>query len=188
MPTWERGRPARTIARHSLGHLRRRDGTVAGPCLSFELANAVHAGRMAACRQRCADAPPPPARNKVAGETPAFPGGASPLFTPPHGGSDLPACKGRLAVHSDWPMPYTPAGWVPAGNLALSLHRLQPEIRLRARRPRSRGAGRRRSPGGLRPPSCGRAGAGAASQGSPPAGRRTTGSPPPGSPPPGTRG
>ena len=76
MPTRERGRPARTLARHSLGRLRRRDGTATGPCRSFGLAIAVHAGRVAACRQRRADAPSPPARNKVAGGTPAFPGGA----------------------------------------------------------------------------------------------------------------
>ena len=88
MPTRERGRPARTFARHSLGRLRRWDGTATGPCLSFELANAVHAGRVAACRQPCAVAPPPPARNKVAGETPAFPGVI------------LEVCKRPLARHS----------------------------------------------------------------------------------------
>ncbi len=64
MPTRERGRPSRTLARHS-------------PAM------AVHAGRVAACRQRRADAPRPPARNKVAGGTPAFPGGASPFYHSP---------------------------------------------------------------------------------------------------------
>ena len=76
------------MAWRSLGRLRRRDGTVAGPCPSFGLANAVYAGRVAACRQRCADAPPPPARNKDAGGTPAFPGGASPAAGPPSPGRE----------------------------------------------------------------------------------------------------
>ena len=58
-----------------------------------------------------------------------------------------------LAFHSDWPMPFTPAGWLPAGNVAPTLHHLQPEIRLRARRPRSRGAGRPRSRVGRSPQS-----------------------------------
>ena len=83
----------RPLAWPSLGRLRHWDGTLTGPYRSFGLAHAVHAGRVAACRQRCADAPPPPARNKDAGETPAFPGGASPLPTPPHGGGMI----GRLA-------------------------------------------------------------------------------------------
>ncbi len=46
--------------------------------------------------------------------------------------------RGR-ALHSDWPLQFTPAGWLSAGNLALPLHLLQPGIRLRAGRPRSRG-------------------------------------------------
>ena len=40
-------------------------------------------GRVAACRQRRADAPRPPARNKDAGGTPALPGGASPFYHSP---------------------------------------------------------------------------------------------------------
>ncbi len=44
-----------------------------------------------------------------------------------------------LAFHSDWPLPFTPAGGLPAGNVALTPRDLQPGIRLRARRPRSRG-------------------------------------------------
>ncbi len=155
MPTRERGRPARTFARHSRGRLRRWDGTATGPCPSFGLASAVHAGWVAACRLRWADAPPPPARNKVAGETPAFPGGASPLSTPPYGGVILEVCKRPLARHSvgrlrRWDGTVAGpclsfelanavhAGWLAAGNVALTLHLLQREIRLRARRPRSR--------------------------------------------------
>ena len=90
MPTRERGRPARTFARHSVGRLRHLDRPATGPCLSFGLANAVHAGRVAACRQRCADAPPPPARNKDAGGTPAFPGGAQPAVKPVGGQRGVP--------------------------------------------------------------------------------------------------
>ncbi len=176
------------MAWRSLGHRRRRDGTVTGPCLSFGPANAVHAGGVAACRQRCADAPPPPARNKVAGETPAFPGvileackrrlarflgvmsirfpvcwvedgppgnaGVPPAHFPGTASADSAAGidrqRGR-ALHSDWPLQFTPAGWLPAGNVAPTLHPLQPGIRLRARRPRSRGARRPRSRVGLRP-------------------------------------
>ena len=45
--------------------------------------------------------------------------------------------RGR-ALHFDWPLQFTPAGWLSAGNLALPLHLLQPGIRMRAGRPRSR--------------------------------------------------
>ena len=74
-PPGNAGVPPAPFSRHSLGRLRRWDGTVTGPWLSFGLAIAVHAGWGTARRQPCATAPFPPAKNKVAGETPAFPGG-----------------------------------------------------------------------------------------------------------------
>ena len=159
------GRDARTFARHSLDRLRRWDGTAAEPCLSFGLANAVHAGRVAACRQRRAVAPPPPARNKVAGGTPAFPGGAVGPIGPCHcrsrrRGACLQPCAGvpsppaRNKVAGETPAFPGGAPWVslglavaghaggmPAGNVVPPLHHLQPGIWLRAGRPRSR-AGR----------------------------------------------
>ena len=61
--------------RHVLGHLRHRVRPVTAPWASSGLASAAHAERPAACLQRPADAPRPPARNKDAGGTPALPGG-----------------------------------------------------------------------------------------------------------------
>ena len=75
MPTRERGRPARTIVRHGFTRLRRLHRPATAPWVSLGLAIAVHAQRHAACLERPTDAPRPPARNKVAGGTPAFPGG-----------------------------------------------------------------------------------------------------------------
>ncbi len=166
MPTRERGRPARTFARHSLGHLRHWDRPATAPCPSFGLAIAVHAGWGAARRQPCATAPFPPARNKVAGGTPAFPGGRRgfpwdlPLRVTSKG--RLPARKvvptlrnlhqkiwlragrprsrgGRRWFPWDLPLRVTSNGRLPARKVLPTLHNLHQEIRLRARRPRSRG-------------------------------------------------
>ena len=49
MASWERGRPARTKPGHSLGHLPHLDQPGTEPWLSFGLADAVPAHRVAAC-------------------------------------------------------------------------------------------------------------------------------------------
>ena len=61
--------------RHSLGHLRHLVRPVTARWACSGLARAVHSERPAACLQPPADAPRPPARNRVAGGTPALPGG-----------------------------------------------------------------------------------------------------------------
>ena len=105
-----------------LGRLRRWDGTATGPCPSFGLAIAVHADRVAACRQRRADAPSPPARNKVAGGTPAFPGGADAISRGEiHGQPGADPVRARRACRCPvraWPgpadlpgRPGTPGEW-----------------------------------------------------------------------------
>ena len=179
------------------------------------LAIAVHADRSADCLQPHADATSRPARNKVAGGTPALPGGVTPGAprlpptgstagfalvspTPAQGGSDNRALNaapgpipGRDVIHvsgllwrgcppgnagvppaplpgrasgisAAWfdrqrrrgspralPLRFTPTGWLTACNITLTLRHLQPGIRLRAGRPRSRGVslpGRRVGP------------------------------------------
>ena len=102
---WLMAHPGRRASRphmawRSLDRLRRWDGTVTGPCPSFGLAHAVHAGWVAACRQPCAVAPSPPARNKVAGETPAVPGVI------------LEACKRPLAPFPGGVSIMVPVCWV----------------------------------------------------------------------------
>ena len=67
--------------RHGLGHLRHLVRPVTAPWASSGLAIAVHANGHAAYLQTPARAPRPPARNKVAGGTPALPGG-TPLGGP----------------------------------------------------------------------------------------------------------
>ena len=46
----ERGRPARTMPRHSLGHLRHSDRPAAAPGVSLGLAVEVHTDRLAGCQ------------------------------------------------------------------------------------------------------------------------------------------
>ena len=50
MPPRERGRPARTMPRHSLGHLRHSDRPGTAPWVSLGLAVEVHTDRLAACQ------------------------------------------------------------------------------------------------------------------------------------------
>ena len=50
MPPWERGRPARTMPRHSLAHLRHSDRPGTAPGVSLGLAVEVHTDRLAACK------------------------------------------------------------------------------------------------------------------------------------------
>ena len=122
MPTRERGRPARTIARYGLRHLRRLVRPASAAWVSSGLAIAVHADRPADWLQHHADATQTPSGNKVAGGTPAFPGGVPPGAprlpptgsktgsalspTPPQGGSDNRALNaasgpipGRDVIH-----------------------------------------------------------------------------------------
>ncbi len=128
------------MAWRSLGHRRHWDRTVTEPCLSFGLANAVHAGRVAACRQPCADAPPPPARSKDAGETPAVPGVILEACKQPLarflGGVHIrfPVCwvddahpgtrASRPHIYPAQPWPTPPPGW--NGNGALPFIRTGP--------------------------------------------------------------
>ena len=160
-PPRDRGRPARTIARHGLAGVRHWVRRARAPRVSLGPAVAVHAERLAAGPQGRSNAPRPPPRNKDAGETPAFPGG-----TPPRGGSDSwrkpPRDRGRPArtivghglsgirhwerparaprVSWDVPLRFTPKGRLPARKVAATLCNLRQETRMRARRPRSRGA------------------------------------------------
>ena len=73
----ERGRPARTMPRHSLGHLRHSDRPAAAPWLSFGLAVVVTADVVAACKaaRKLSDHH----KQQHAGGTPALPGNHSPL-------------------------------------------------------------------------------------------------------------
>ena len=48
--SWERGRPGRTMPRHSLGHLRHSDRPGTAPGVSLGLAVEVHTDRLAACQ------------------------------------------------------------------------------------------------------------------------------------------
>ena len=71
----ERGRPARTMPRHSLGHLRHSDRPGTAPGVSLGLAVEVHTDRLAAC-QVALTLSDLHIRNKDAGGTPALPGGS----------------------------------------------------------------------------------------------------------------
>ena len=75
MPPRERGRPARTMPRHSLGHLRHSDRPGTAPGVSLGLAVEVHTDRLAAC-QVALTLSDLHIRNKDAGGTPALPGGS----------------------------------------------------------------------------------------------------------------
>ena len=77
MPPRERGRPARTMPRHSLGHLRHSDRPGTAPGVSLGLAVEVHTDRLAACQvaRKLSDLHKGK-RNKDAGGTPALPGGS----------------------------------------------------------------------------------------------------------------
>ena len=73
----ERGRPARTMPRHSLGHLRHSDRPGTAPGVSLGLAVEVHTDRLAACQVALTLSDLHKGkRNKDAGGTPALPGGS----------------------------------------------------------------------------------------------------------------
>ena len=77
MPPRERGRPARTMPRHSLGHLRHSDRPGTAPGVSLGLAVEVHTDRLAGCQVALTLSDLHKGkRNKDAGGTPALPGGA----------------------------------------------------------------------------------------------------------------
>ena len=70
----ERGRPARTMPRHSLGHLRHSDRPGTAPWVSLGLAVEVHTDRLAACQVALTLSDLH--KQQHAGGTPALPGGS----------------------------------------------------------------------------------------------------------------